>query len=723
MKKLRSILCGAALLSGSLAAMSDTYNAGGGYVTLLAHNSGNSGESTFVTNIVKSSVYGWSDERDPHSDTNYYCSYQLCTPKVDNSSYTWNGGRLVMAEKLRFLGKGQTLTINDLRLEGGATVVSLIKNDSPVLRGNVMVLATQASPAKFICDKGTMHYRVESAVIGGSLAHLQAKLDGEASLDSQYLELDNAVGYEGCLEVLDGLRLKLFSDMAGTVALASGSVLETSSGETVVGALDLSDGSVINLLAGGHISVTNNFVASGRISINIPEGVAEARALIDLPVGKGVLAADNFALNIPPRLGRLWIETANGVQTLYGEQLTFASYNGTTGFVVLEGSSPNKNQFDEASVWSDGRRPHEETNYYARSQVYCTTNSTFPGRSLTVGNEGFLRLNKNCRMTIHDLRVDSGTKNTSAYFTPSGSDGRLYLSGCMTVLSRLTDTWPFSFFGSNEDGQTWVSDQTIVGDANSALMARGHFNSTPGAVNNYVELLGDLTKFYGTLIVLTNETVRLGNSALPGTIRLDTPYSRVDTLAASNATIAVGAFITASGASISVASTNRLYVSSANITGSLEKAGDGTLGIASTTLGGASALRIAAGGLKPLLANAFGGIPLTFANGAGFVFDASPSDPDLASSGVNLTGSSLVMEGRLSIVFETNATIGAENITLPIATVTPLQADMFIAAALSPRIVSAGQSRRGRITSVTTGGGNIILFAEFRKRGIVISIH
>ena len=723
MKKLRSILCGAALLSGSLAAMSDTYNAGGGYVTLLAHNSGNSGESTFVTNIVKSSVYGWSDERDPHSDTNYYCSYQLCTPKVDNSSYTWNGGRLVMAEKLRFLGKGQTLTINDLRLEGGATVVSLIKNDSPVLRGNVMVLATQASPAKFICDRGTMHYRVESAVIGGRLAHLQAKLDGEASLDSQYLELDNAVGYEGCLEVLDGLRLKLFSDMAGTVALASGSVLETSSGETVVGALDLSDGSVIDLLAGGHISVTNGFFVQGRIAINISDGVAGARALIAVPVGKGVLSADSFTLNIPSRLGRLWVETANGVQTLYGEQLTFASYNGTTGFVVLEGTSPNRNQFDEASVWSDGRRPHEETNYYASLPVYCTTNSTFPGRSLTVGNEGFLRLNKNCRMTIHDLRVDSGTKNASAYFTPSGSDGRLYLSGCMTVLSRLTDTWPFSFFGSNEDGQTWVSDQTIVGDANSALVARGHFNSTPGAVNNYVELLGDLTKFYGTLIVLTNETVRLGNSALPGTIRLDTPYSRVDTLAASNATIAVGALITASGASISVASTNRLYVSSANITGSLEKAGDGTLGIASTTLGGASALRIAGGGLKPLLANAFGGIPLTFANGAGFVFDASPSDPDLASSGVNLTGSSLVMEGRLSIVFETNATIGAENITLPIATVTPLQADMFIAAAPSPRIVSAGQSRRGWIASVTTGGGNIILFAEFRKRGSVISVH
>ena len=721
MKRLRLILSGVAVLLGLLT-FGDTYDAAGGYVTLRAHNSGNSGESTFVTNIVKSSAYGWSDLRDPHSDTNYYCRYQLCSPQVSNASYIWNGGRLVMAEKLRILAMGQTLTIGDLWLENGAAVIVTQNKFSSVLRGGITVLATQPSPAKLRCGQSYMYYKVESTLVGDSRAYLQVELFDGVDLGTQYVEFDNATGYEGCLEVLDGLRLKLFSDMAGTVALASGSVLETSSGETVVGALNLSDGSVIDLSVGGSISVTNSFLTSGKTAINIPDGVAGARALIAVPVGKGVLSADGFTLNIPSRIGRLWVETANGVQTLYGEQLTFASYNETTGFVFQTGSSSTRNEFDEADVWSDGRRPHTATNHYAgHSMIYCTTNSTFPGRSLTVGYTAFLRLNKGVRVTIHDLRVDSGPRNNTAYFTPSGADGRLYLSGCMTVLSRLTDTWPFSFFGSNEEGQTWVSDQTIIGDANSALMARGHFSSIPGAVNNYVELLGDLTKFYGTLIVQTNETVRLGNSAFPGTIRLDTQYSHVDTLAASNATITVGALKTSSGSSVSVASTNRLYISDVNITGSLEKSGNGTLGIASTTLGDAAALRIAAGGLKPLSANAFGGIPLTFADGAGFALDASPSDSDLASNGVNLTASSLVMEGRLSIKFDTDAEIGTADMDLPIATVTQSQAGMFIGAALSPRIVSPNLSRHGKISSVSAAGGNVVLMAEFRKQGIVIS--
>ena len=34
------------------------YNAAGGYVTLLSHNLGSKGESTFMTNIVRDS-YGW----------------------------------------------------------------------------------------------------------------------------------------------------------------------------------------------------------------------------------------------------------------------------------------------------------------------------------------------------------------------------------------------------------------------------------------------------------------------------------------------------------------------------------------------------------------------------------------------------------------------------------------------------------------------------------------
>ena len=116
------------------------------------------------------------------------------------------------------------------------------------------MLATQPSPAKLRCGQSDMYYKVESTLVGDSRAYLQVELYDGVALGTQYVEFDNATGYEGCLKVLDGLRLKLFSDMAGTVALASGSVLETSSGETVVGAqLGLNDSDQVFLLMSGSM--------------------------------------------------------------------------------------------------------------------------------------------------------------------------------------------------------------------------------------------------------------------------------------------------------------------------------------------------------------------------------------------------------------------------------------------------------------------------------------
>ena len=702
-----------------------TYDQSTGYVRLLGHNAGNSGESTFVTNIVKASAYGWSDLRDPHSDTNYYCGVQLCTPEVTNGSYSWNGGKLVLAGDFRFLSDGQTISIGDLQLEGGMRFQTADGNYSEVLRGSVTVLATELSPAKIACGASPASWKIESTLKGGGLAYIRAERHAAGTvLGAQYVELDDAALYEGTFEVRDGLRLKLFSDLAGTITLTNASVLEISSKETIVGAINLSDGSVIDLSVGGSLSVTNSFLAQGRIAINVSDGVAGARALISVPVGKGVLSADEFTLNIPSRLGRLWVETADGMQTLYGEQLTFSSYNETTGFVVLESNSPNQNQFDEASVWSDGRRPHTGTNHCSTSYViWCATNSIFPGRSLTVGDLSSVRLKGECRLTVNDLRVYSTTKYNAALFTPNNNGGRYYLSGCMTVLSRLGDTWPFSFFGSTVEGQTWVSDQTIVGDVSSALMVRGHFNSAPGAVNNYLELVGDLTRFYGTLIVATNETVLLGNSAFPGTIRLDTPHSHVDTLAAANATVNVGTLMTLTACSIAVAATNSIHFSSVNVTGALVKNGAGTMGVASTTLGTGAALRIAAGGLKPLSSDAFGGMPLTFADGTGLVMDAAPEDEGLASGGVDLTDSSIVAEGSLSVVFEADAGdpafAGDAPVCLPIATVTPAQVSAIAFA--TPRLVCGDEVRKGRIITEPSGD-NVLLKADFRRLGMMMII-
>ena len=168
-------------------------------------------------------------------------------------------------------------------------------------------------------------------------------------------------------------------------------------------------------------------------------------------------------------------------------------------------------------------------------------------------------------------------------------------------------------FGSNIDGQTWTSYQTIYGDEDSALVARGHFNSVPGSVKNYVELLGDMAGFYGTLIVQVNETMRLGCSRFPGTVRIDTQYSALETMATDDATIEVGTLKTLASCSVAVAATNRLLFSNVDVSGTLDKAGAGTFGFKSATFNAGAALRISAGGLKPLAPDSRDGVPLTIA--------------------------------------------------------------------------------------------------------------
>ena len=70
MYRLMALFCAVLAWASTFGAV---YDQSTGYVRLLGNNSGNKGESTFMTNILRTS-YGWSDLRDPHSGTNYYKS-------------------------------------------------------------------------------------------------------------------------------------------------------------------------------------------------------------------------------------------------------------------------------------------------------------------------------------------------------------------------------------------------------------------------------------------------------------------------------------------------------------------------------------------------------------------------------------------------------------------------------------------------------------------------
>ena len=620
------------------------YDAAGGYVTLLGHNSGSNGESTFMTNIVRAS-YGWSDGLDPHPGTNYYCgtSRQLCTPKIADETFTFPGASLVIGYRLITLATS-TIVVDDLRLEKGGYVMTMGGGElSLTLQGNLTILGDASKPSSFDIGKSPSHFKVESALKGNSSAYAyssQAAVTAAAqvftSFETQYVELDDADEYYGTFEARTNTCLKLASDMPGTVKV-TGKACLTPVSSVKLANLALADGATLDFSGGGTLRVTNSWSASGLITVKVPVAASYPQVVLEVPTSCGRLDARSFTGDS----ARFDVLTENGIQKLCTWECAERDvYDATTGFVTQTdgGSAVNgkgQNAFDRGDIWSDGRAPHADTNYYSYSQgIYIATNSTFAGRSFTVERLAF-RLKPGVSVNIPDLRVLGGSNYANGSLTSSGSSGTYYINGSMTVLSRLTDAWPFAFYGG-ADNLYWISNQKIMGDVLRAFSLRAAPNKEPGSIDFHVDFLGDLSEYYGTIIVGTNGTARLGGSAMPGTIRLDTAYSHVDTRAADGAEVRIGTLRSLIGTSMSVAATNTLAVTdSLAVTGTLTKNGGGVLASGGTaTAGAGAALSVAAGGLRADAAHAFDGIPITFADGTTYVRDCEAADAGLVQHGL-----------------------------------------------------------------------------------------
>ena len=717
-------LVAAFLLAITVHPLFAAYNAAGGYVTLRASNSGLKGESTFMTNIVRSS-YGWSDGRDPHPGTNYYCggSAQLCTPKIAGGTFTFRGDSLVIGYRLIALATS-TIEVDDLRLEKGGHVMAMGNGSiSLVLRGNLTILGDEAAPSWFNLGQSPQHFKVESSLKGNSSAYAYSDLTKDdtvkpfVSYATQYVELDDADEYYGTFEVRTNTCLKLASDLPGTVVVANGGCL-TPVGPVAIGTLSLMDGAVLDFSNGGTITVENGFSASGTISVNASGCTSFPHAVFAVPTNCGTLDVRSFAGDGV----RLAVVVENGIQTLYAESLEPTVFDATTGYVtqIAGGSSTSslKNIFDEPSAWSDNRVPHSDTNYYGYNKgIYITTNSVFGGRSLTIERTTF-RCSLGTVVTIPDLRVKGGNSATGGIISSGGDGGKYYIAGGMEILSLLTDNWPFAFYGGN-DGQTWISSQKITGGSTRAFELRGNIGKAPGAVYNYVEFHGDISEYFGTIIVGTNYTARLGGSAMPGTIRLDTAYSHVDTMASNGVEVKVGKLESLISTSIAVADTNTLSVTDVlAVTGTLTKNGGGLLAAGGTASAGAdAALNIAAGGLRADSARAFDGIAITFADGTTYVRDLATDDAELIQCG--LYNTSIVSASGVLNVGITNCPNdgNAQEValfTVPVSCVEALQS----AIRFSPRpkgykvnkiVVDAGSGQK-TVKAVLSAAGMIISF-------------
>lgn len=515
----------------------------------------------------------------------------------------------------------------------------------------------------------------------------------------------------------------------------SGTLVNIASGATfTIGDATL-DGVTLAIDGTGRLDLTNSLTASTPVTLRL-SGAGVKKALVTLPVGKGELRPEDFTFDLVPQFQyTLSVETEGGVQTLWATDINPDVKDATTGYVVLktaDGSSSSSftiGSYNQAGNWSEAdQAPHPETNYYTNGKLIrdkSASSKTFQGDSLT--QSGPFRLGRT-DFEIKDWRVLSNGKTAMmerTQITTSGSKSAFTFEGRLTVFA--TNASPFTLYGglSNYSGenvtsrQTYVMKTKIVGAPDSAIAAEGANTRVPGDLGGQAacNFIGDMTEFYGTLSVGTNQTVRLGNTGIPnGTIVLRTAYSTLSTLATNNADVVVGTLRTTWPTTVEVPATNTLSVGALDVTGALVKNGAGVLCAGSTaTAGESAAISVNAGGVRAESKDAFNGIPISFAAGTSLTLPLATSDADFAKYGL-YDSEAVTAASTLNVVLDATGVEEAPSISRGVLTV-PTSA----AGGLLEKLTASSPWKGYRVFFDSAAEGDMTIFtATIRKTGFTV---
>ncbi|MBQ2631784.1 MAG: hypothetical protein IJG13_19075 [Kiritimatiellae bacterium] len=457
-----------------------------------------------------------------------------------------------------------------------------------------------------------------------------------------YVNTNYVTGGSSELVPINAILLEANAGLSTAKANLDGTLVKIPSGATfTVGDAVFKD-VILDVAAGGRLALTNSFTAMTPVKLRL-SSMGLKTSIATLPVGNGELKAEDFTFeNAPQFRYRASVETAEGIQTLWITDINPAVKNETTGYVVQttkDGDSVATftiGSYNMAGNWSEtDQAPHPGTNYYTAKLLRdkSASSKTFGGNSLT--QAGGFRLSRTT-FEIGDWRVLSNGKtaiDARTRLTTAGAAATFTFEGMLTVFT--TKGSPFTLCGGvstlNGDGtvkssQTYVMNMKIRGDLDSAISADGATAISPGAADGQVacEFPGDMSEYYGTLYVGTNETIRLGSWGLTnGTLVVRTAFSTITTTADAGAFVPVKHYISQAASSISVpAGTEFAITDSADITGTLTKTGDGRLTFGGTVVAREGAtLNVAAGSFGVKSADAVNGIPVTFGEGARLAVD------------------------------------------------------------------------------------------------------
>lgn len=335
---------------------------------------------------------------------------------------------------------------------------------------------------------------------------------------------------------LNTLALGAGAKFAATSADLRGTLVSLSAdAEVTVG--DLSASNVVLQVNGGLVTVTDAltvvkpFVISGLKKTSMPQPVFR------LKEGAGTLRADDFAFEGYVGVKgvcryRTSVESEDGYQVLYVEDLMPGVYDATAGYVRMRYSESSNGDFQKIRTmsnttlsytqangldpaWSDGQNPHATTNYYCNEWI-GSVNGTFAGRSMTQPAGVKIRI-YDTHPIVNDWRFLPGSLlpqdiNNNCNYT---------VGGTATLLS--TRAKPIGLAGSGKV----ALDLAFVGDENASLATY-----SPRAYTSLTATFrGDMSRYYGEM-AFSNDTMCVFQTSAENATAV---------LAGSNATLSVAA--------------------------------------------------------------------------------------------------------------------------------------------------------------------------------------
>lgn len=503
--------------------------------------------------------------------------------------------------------------------------------------------------------------------------------------------------------------------VAGSDEVCGGRIVVAAGAELVASTVELHGGTIANE-PGGVLTVTNALdISTAPATILPPDAAGEHKVL---RLGKGLGSHADYDLRVQGASDavRVRLEMTDEGEDLYLENLVPSEFSADTGFVVQvagqEGDRPETNNpFTNKNCWASGEVCLPGIDYYTAKGMFFDTSSAFDGRSFTQASK--MRINgNNKKITVGDWRVLPGAE----VYCSDGTAGRTQtLEGSITVLS--TAEKPFVIRPSL-NGNTMVVNAALIGGEDRVLELNKYVKTGAVQDQNWVNLRGDASRYYGLVDVTSNVTLRLGAITLNGEVRMSDASCGLETMGAG--VTVLSKLTTRIDTSLQTLAGDTLVASNVlSVTGVLTKGGAGTLVIGGTaTAGEGAALRIDEGSVRFVSASAPGPVPLVLAEDAELVLDWDPSDAVLAEKGVDLSGAAFAPTSAVRVRFDCGGTaIEKKTCRKAIATVRAEDAD-GIAFDIAKPAQGIQVTEVARVPS--EDGTTVTFLAVFEPVGMVI---